>query len=222
MELISSSVPNKVSMLLDCEPIESLIRNAGVERVKEYIERELIKLASMFNGNATLNLKDYQVPIIADQLIESYKWESIEDFTLCFRRGAAGYYDDKLLRLDGAVIGNWMRMYLEEKADMIEQRHAKQKHEEKKGTPNYVIDSNGIKHPIVDGTDYIKKILASLGAPEPEEQNNAKENAIQRKKVESPYRYFTVRNLQIMATSQEHAEKLVQLMIDKGDLEEID
>jgi hypothetical protein len=127
---VSKSVSNKVSDLLDCEPITSLISHAGEGTVKAYVEAELIKLAGNFNGNPALNLKDYQVPVIADMLIQNYKWESIEDFTLCFRRASCGMYGE-IYRIDGAVIGQWLARYLDEKYDALEQRKAKEKQQDK-------------------------------------------------------------------------------------------
>ncbi|HEY3429795.1 MAG TPA: hypothetical protein VGK39_03895 [Cyclobacteriaceae bacterium] len=172
---ISKSVSNRVSDLLDCEPIESLIKHAGSGVVQMYVEAELIKLAANINVNQALNLKNDQVPVIASHLMENYKWESIEDFTLCFRRAAMGLYGE-IYRVDGAVIGQWFSRYLDEKYDALEQRKAKEKHEEK------------IKPIASDPTHAdkcIKQILENLGA-KPEVNDNSKENAYQRYKLEMP------------------------------------
>ena len=84
-------------------------------RVIDFIRFELIKLAAMVNVDERLNLQKAQMPIIAREFYEMFPNESIEDVHLCFKRGATGMYDDKLLRLDLAIISNWMRKYLEEK-----------------------------------------------------------------------------------------------------------
>lgn len=217
LDEVSKSVSNRVSDLLDCEPIASLITNAGLGKVQMYVEAELIKLAANVNVNPALNLKDYQVPTIASTLIENYKWESIEDFTLCFRRGMAGFYGE-IFRIDGAVIGSWLSRYIDEKYDALEQRKAKEKHAEKE-TGKYVVDKDGKKHPVVDGGDYIKQMLGILGVPS-DKSNNDDENRFQRHKLTNQYRYFTVRNIQVMATSQEQAENIVAGMIRRGELEE--
>lgn len=171
-ETISKSVSNKVNDLLQCEPIESVIRYAGEAKVKAYIEHELVTLAANVNVNAALNLKDYQVPVIAQGLIENYKWESVEDFTLCFRKAAAGMYGE-IFRLDGAVIGQWMSRYLDEKYDAFEQRKAKFKPEKT------VVRETNSAH----ADACIKQILENLGAPVKKEENNASENAYQREKL---------------------------------------
>jgi hypothetical protein len=171
---LAKSVPNKISDLLDCEPIESLIRHSSQDSVQAYLEAEIIKLAANFNGNPALNIKTYQVPLIAEQLIENYKWESIEDFTLCFRRASAGLYGE-IYRIDGAVIGQWFSCYLDEKYDALEQAKAKIKHQEK---------AQPVKD-VVDGSKYIKQILENLGVPN-KEHGPREETEFQRHKLENP------------------------------------
>jgi hypothetical protein len=178
LDRIAGMVPNKVSDLLDCETITALISHAGFDRVKDYLERELIKLASMFNGNPALNLKDHQVPVIAEMLMENYKWESIEDFTLCFRRASFGMYGE-IYRIDGAVIGGWMARYLEEKYDALEQRKAKEKKQESDAKRLFQA---------VDGSKYIQQMLDAIGPVNPPDQTNGKENAYQRHKLAEPYK----------------------------------
>jgi hypothetical protein len=185
LEKLSGLVPNRISDLLDCEPIESLIKHVGQDTVKMYLRTELTRLAMNFNGNPALNLKEYQIPTIAEQLIENYKWESVEDFTLCFRRASAGLYGE-IYRIDGAVIGQWFSRYLDEKYDALEQKKAKEKHQEK---------MQPVKN-VVDGSKYIKQILENLGVPQDEPGNNAKENAYQRHKLESKHPVTTPEELE--------------------------
>lgn len=191
---VSRSVPNKVSDLLDCEPITALIRHAGGKTVQTYLEAELIKLAGNFNGNPALNLKDYQVPVLAEMLIENYKWESIEDFTLCFRKAMLGMYGE-IYRIDGAVIGQWMARYLEEKYDALEQRKAKEKKQESE--VKRVFQS-------VDASKYIKQMLEQIGPPDQKDETNAKENGYQRYKLENQSRLSPDHLRKIL--KQEHPE----------------
>jgi hypothetical protein len=170
---ISSSVPNKIAAILECEPIAGLLRHVDADTVKAYLEAELIKLAGNVNINPALNLKDHQVSVIADTLLENYKWESIEDFTFCFRKGAAGLYGE-IYRLDGAVIGQWMSKFLEEKYDALEQRKAKWKH-------NTQPDKRSFNPEHADNC--IKQILKNLGVQPEEEKDNRKENEYQREKA---------------------------------------
>jgi hypothetical protein len=191
-ENLSAMVPNRISDLLDCEPIESLIRHVGTESVEMYVRTELTRLALQFNGNPALNLKDYQVPVIAGQLIENYKWESLEDFTLCFRRASAGLYGE-IYRIDGAVIGQWFSRYLDEKYDALEQRKAKEKHEEK-GLPR--------KSDAVDGGKYLEEILKNIGPVRQPEPDNRKENDFQRHKLQ---------NVTPVTTPEEYEKKVLHI-----------
>lgn len=172
-DAIAKSVPNRVAELLDCETISGLMDHAGKQPVQTYLEIEIVKLAASVNVNPALNLKDHQVPQIAEMLIETYKWESLEDFTLCFRRGTMGFYGE-IYRLDGAVIGTWMARYLEEKYDALEQRKAKEKPESK------IVERD---KDVVDGSKYIEQMLNEWGTCKPTETNNAKENAYQRERL---------------------------------------
>jgi hypothetical protein len=183
---LAKSVPNKISELLECEPIQSLISHAGSDRVKAYLEAEIIKLALNFNGNPALNLKDYQVPVIADQLIENYKWESIEDFTLCFRRASAGLYGE-IYRIDGAVIGQWFSRYLDEKYDALEQKKAKEKHPDKTVDLLKITQEQAEKYG--PGSEFYKeaqRIAEELIGKSTKEHGPREETEFQRHKLENP------------------------------------
>lgn len=198
---LAKSVSNKVADLLDCETITALISHAGERTVQMYLEVELVKLAANFNGNPALNLKDYQVPIIAEMLMQNYKWESIEDFTLCFRRASCGFYGE-IYRIDGAVIGQWMARYLEEKYDALEQRKKKEKEQE--------TDAKRLFQS-VDGSKYIKQMLEQIGPVNEPEKDNARENGYQRHKLTEP------RNL-----SDDHYRKILKQEFPKATPEEIE
>lgn len=225
LDAVSKSVSNKITDLLECEPIAAVVSNIGTECVQIYLESELIKLAGNVNINPALNLKNHQVPVIALTLIENYKWESIEDFTLCFRRAIGGMYGE-IFRLDGAVIGLWMSKYLEEKYDALEQQKHQIKHQEVQA--NRTLASSSLSDELKKksaafgaGSEYYKQaeqIAAKLTEPINQPTDNRKENDIMRKKIENPYKYFTVRGIKLMATSQEQAERIVEGMIKRGDL----
>ena len=201
LDELSKSVPNKVSEILDCEPIASLAKNAGTENVQMYVESEIIKLAASVNVNPGLNIKDYQVPVIAEQLIENYKWESIEDFTLCFRRGSCGFYGE-IFRLDGAVIGTWLSKYLDEKYQALEVK----KEKEKKDTPavDLAKDAQKAAEKYGKGTEFYKQAeeIAKKLIGKPDVEDNSIENEFQREKLS--YKPPTLEQVRMMELHNEY------------------
>src|SRR5690606_30681363 len=112
--------------------------------------------------DARLNIQPAQIPVIAAQLIESYPVETLEDFVLCFKRGATGFYGS-IFRLDAAVLNEWMRMYLDEKYALIEAQAAKLKVEESENQ--------------IDYKAYIERKAKEMETPPP---TNAKDNEYER------------------------------------------
>lgn len=171
-------------------------------KLEAFLSAQIHKLVEMVNINGHLSIQPYQIPVIAQQLITNYPVESIEDFVLCFKRGSAGFYGT-IYKLDASVLTEWMKAYLDEKYTHVE---AKVQHEKEVKTEESKINYEAFKERVEK--DFIQ----------PQKITNAKINEYQRQKLENPYKYYTVENLQIYATSQEHAEKLVQRMIEMGDL----
>jgi hypothetical protein len=135
---IAKYVPNSISEIWETAiPMIVLQRDIGEDCIIQAIEFELIKTASNLNVDARLNLQDHQVPLIARLLYDQFKSESLEDFVLCLRKGGAGFYDQKLLRLDAAVIVSWMQTYLEEKYSYVEVKVIEVKKDEKENTVDY-------------------------------------------------------------------------------------
>jgi hypothetical protein len=95
------------------------IISQATDKLLGYIEHELIILAAMVNVDQRLNIQGHQLPVIAQELYNNFKAESMEDISVCFRRGSTGAYGE-IYRLDAAVISGWMRHYLEEKYQVIE------------------------------------------------------------------------------------------------------
>jgi hypothetical protein len=122
-----------------------------------------------------LNLQGHQIPIIAKTLMDEFKGENLADFTICFRRGVMGLYSDekdKLLRIDGAVIVGWMRKYLDEKYQVIENQHTKAKRSEPTKSEHLAFLR-----------ELMERTLKETGPIQPEESTNAAENAYQRYRV---------------------------------------
>lgn len=207
----SELLPKKVSQATNEPPLCDVIKITGQGAVVRFVEFELVKMASLISvGN---NLNDSQVQFIATQLVEMFPNESLADFKLCFERGCIGQYGE-IYRMDGIVLRKWMEQYLDEKYQVIESELMKMKDDEYK------------KHTQEPGKDWYKIWLESVGTgnkvPGMEDKDVLKygqEKPVRESKT-SGYKYFQVRNIQVMALTQEHAEELVRLMIEKGELEE--
>lgn len=122
MDKVSDLLPTTIEKSLDEPPLSVLIQIVDPRNIEAFLAIELTKLQSLVNVDERLNLQPHQIPFIASQLIELYKTETLADFKICFQRGALGRYDDKLLHLDAAVIGNWMNKYLDEKYQVAENK----------------------------------------------------------------------------------------------------
>jgi len=131
-------VPANVSEAVEeGQPMVVVSKLIGVQTLLLAIELELAKAAAMINIDARLNIQPHQLPLIAQELYEQFKTESIEDFMLCFKRGSMGLYDDKLLRLDGSMVFGWMRKYLEEKYTVVDSKVSSTKKEENENKVDY-------------------------------------------------------------------------------------
>lgn len=94
------------------------------------IEFEILTTAGRLNLNAALTIKPGQTPIIAKTILDTFRTEALGDIKLAFARGSAGLYGE-IFRLDGAVLVKWIQCYLEEKYQVVEQIHYKQKEQAK-------------------------------------------------------------------------------------------
>lgn len=145
------------------EGLPMLMVDKVAKNIKAQIEFELTQLVLMVNVDSRLNIQSHQVPAIADALYNQFTRESIEDITLCLRRGAIGLYGE-IYRLDAAVIIGWMQKYLDEKYEILVNDLNKMK-----DNPHEV--HRGAKADIL-----LKLMREALGDyKSPEEVNNKKE-----------------------------------------------
>lgn len=177
------------------------------EKVVLFLALEIAALQTSLNMAENLNIQKHQIPLVAEQLAELFPAESLEDFVLCFKRAMASMYGT-IYRLDGPVITNWMRKYLEEKYTYVEAENTR--------TKAQAIQNEEVNY------EAFKKRAAELF-------QNKKSDRVQgilndanyvKKRVENPYTYFNVRGVQIYATSQTHAEELAKRLVELGELVE--
>lgn len=210
---VSNLLPTKISQATKEPPMSDLIKIVGHGKIVLFVKSELIKMSERINVSGNLSVE--QLEFIATQLVELFPNESLADFKLCFERGCIGQYGE-IFRMDGIVLRKWMERYLDEKYALIEDELAKEKsgeyHERKAsnedGPGRKEFDEwankmrEGFKPPSMTDADYRK-----YGQEKPYVNSKT-----------AGYKYFTVRNIQVYALTQEHAEELVELMIKRGDL----
>lgn len=200
-EQIEKEVGHSLKAILNKPPLAMVKQVCEPEKIELFLSIQIGKLINSCNIAENLNIQKYQIPVIAGQLIEMYPAESLEDFVLCFKRGQVGFYGT-IYKLDASVLCEWMKAYLDEKYQLIEANVKSQQQQ--------TIKDNEVNY------DKFKERVGQF--IEKKKENNFKENEFQRQRIMKPYAYYKVKNLEIYATSQEHAEELVQLMVKRGDL----
>lgn len=110
-------------------PISELQRYVGARNVAIALDVQLTRLVASLN--LKWNVNDSQIRDIVQDLIEEFPHESIEDFVLCFKKARKGQYGE-LIRLDSPIIFIWMREYLVEKYQVVEDNWKAKKETEKK------------------------------------------------------------------------------------------
>lgn len=211
------ALPRTIQDAIGQPTINEVAKVSGRDSVVEFVQGELIKMAAMVSvGN---NLKNAQVTFIATQLIEIFPNESLADLRLCFQRGCMGQYGE-IFRMDGIVLRGWMEKYLDEKYQVVESNLMKEKDSYKDIAP--------AKEAKKEGKDWLKVWQEEIekqpgGGKVPAMTDADVLKYGQREPPRKPsatagYKYFPVKNIQIQALTQEHAEELVELMITRGTL----
>lgn len=223
---VANLLPKTIAGAVNEPPISEVVKVVGKGKIVVFLKAELVMLSSRISVSG--NITPEQLEFISTQLVEFFPNESLADFKLCFERGCMGQYGD-IFRMDGIVIRKWMEQYLDEKYQVVETNLMNEKDnpyqtaEPEPKPENYKVASDesakewlrqwreevekaeGNKTPAMSREDILK-----WGQSEPPK----------RQSVTSGYKYFHVKNLQVMALTQEHAEEIVKKMIASGELEE--
>jgi hypothetical protein len=117
-DMVSAKMPRTIRWAVEVG-MPMRVMQRFTENMMPFLEYELILLASRVNVDVRLNIQRGQVKDMALQLYEMFPADSLEDVSLCLRQGAQGKYGE-LYRIDLAVITQWMKKYLEEKAQEAE------------------------------------------------------------------------------------------------------
>ena len=220
---VANLLPKTIQGAVNEPPISEVMKVVGKGKIVVFLKAELVLLSSRISVSG--NITSEQLEFISTQLVEFFPNESLADFKLCFERGCMGQYGE-IFRMDGIVLRKWMEQYLDEKYQVVETnlmnerdtlyRKPEPKKEEEQNRDEKAKDwlriwreevdkVAGVKVPSMTRDDVLK-----WGQSEPPKKES----------VTSGYKYFQVKNVQVLALTQEHAEELVQKMIKSGDLEE--
>lgn len=225
---VADSLPTTIEKAIGQPVVKDIVKAIGKGKVVLFIKAELMRLSKRISVSGNINPE--QLEFISTQLVEFFPNESLADFKLCFERGCMGQYGD-IYRMDGIVLRKWMEQYLDEKYQVVETNLMNEKDnpyqtaEPEPKPENYKVASDesakewlrqwrekvekaeGNKIPAMSREDILK-----WGQSEPPK----------RQSVTSGYRYFWVKNVQVMALTQEQAEDIVRKMIASGELEEFE
>ena len=131
MELVRLSHSITIQDSLKAPILKNLEAQYGKDNLATVIAYQIMQTAAFFNlGN---NIREDQALETAYLILEKYPSETLEDFTLVFKNAKTGKYGELYNRLDGQTIFKWIEAHLDQKAEIREQLHQKQK-------------ANGIQH----------------------------------------------------------------------------
>lgn len=215
---VARLLPSKISLAIKEPPICDVVKVVPKGRLVIFLQAELVNLTERISVGNSINAA--QLEFISTQLIDFFPGESLADFKICFERGCMGQYGE-IFRMDGIVIRKWMEQYLEEKYTIVEEE-LKKSPEGSMYKPSEV-KSHDERHS--DWLDKWQKEVGGIGHKVPgmtdeEIKHNGKKDPPKRSAYTAGYTYFKVLDVEIFASTQEHAEELHALMIKNKTLPE--
>lgn len=104
-----------------------LIRVEGIskEDIKKEIQMSILKCSESLG----VAMSPDQVTTLSEDILEVYKYESVEDITLCLKRARQGYYMDvnNYGKINMLVFKQWMAIHLDMKYQAKEKQIESQK-----------------------------------------------------------------------------------------------
>lgn len=129
--------------------IEKSLQSPKVFQLKKQLEEaDLMKVVVFVIKNFcdSLNVKDnmnaLQVVEAANEFVEKYTHESLEDFILCLKKGKNGEYGPIYNKIDRSVLFSFWAKYLEEKSLFLENKNLNYK-----GLESHTVLLGGAKIP---------------------------------------------------------------------------
>lgn len=85
----------------------------GYEFLQAYLEGWIVNLREFVNvGKKMTDMQTFETAMI---ILQDYKYLTIADINLLFKRAKSGYYGKLYDRLDGQIILDWFRLYDKER-----------------------------------------------------------------------------------------------------------
>lgn len=113
----------KTSDLLKAKPINDQILKFGRNDVDLHISNSVVKCAI----GLEIELSNHALQILIEDIVDKYKFDSIEDVQECLKKGRRGNYGPTYGKLNMIIISDWMTKHLEEKAIERERKHQQMK-----------------------------------------------------------------------------------------------
>jgi len=155
IDRISGSVPNSIEKIMDAEPMCVLKHTVGMDKIQQLIEVELSKVTALMN--VSNNMQPHQIIFTAEQIIETYPAESVDDIILCLRRGASGYYGSTYHQLDTSIILGWLVKHIEEKSFYLERNNLSGKKQEEESEVDYEAFKENLERRRNEKAEEVKK-----------------------------------------------------------------
>lgn len=112
--------------------LSKLKKEAGELVVKTVLIEALSDLVMFFNVGKTMNAP--QIIQTVELILQQYWYLRLSEFKYCFNKAKVGAYGKLYDRIDGAVIFEWIEMYLSERKDAIIDANVMKNNEFKKDT----------------------------------------------------------------------------------------
>lgn len=119
VSLMAIQKPLTLAMAAVAPSLRSLVKSQGEALTAKLLCAVLKLYNDSLNTSQQMNVR--QLFECADLFAQVYPHETLKDLILCLKRAKMGLYGTDYNRIDATVITRFFRVYLEEKADWLEQ-----------------------------------------------------------------------------------------------------
>ena len=115
----------KTTDLLKAKPINEQILKFG----RNDVNLEIAKYVNKCLTGLDIELPNDKIQILIEDIVEVYKFDSIEDIKICLKNGRQGKYGKTYGKLNMIIIQEWMSIHLDRKAAARESANSTAKHD---------------------------------------------------------------------------------------------